>query len=417
MRAEIITVGTEILLGEVVNTNAQYLARQCAGLGLDVYHHVSCGDNHRRLREVLEVAMHRSDLILISGGIGPTPDDITREVVAETWGRQLTTHEDLVHNIECAYAERGLSRHENVMRQAQMPAGAVPLMNDVGTAPGFLLLDDRCSVACFPGPPEELKKVFQSSLLPRLRESFSLPSTRLFCRDVLTAGVGEATVATVIGRLLREQSDPTVATYAAEGVVRIRLATRASSADEAEEKFAPAISDLRDQLGDDIFGYDDDTLAGAVGELIRDRAMTLALAESCTGGLLAKMFTDIPGSSAYFLGATVSYADRVKLEMLGVKEETILRHGAVSEQVAGEMAGGARKRMGSDLAVSVTGVAGPSGGTEDKPVGTVCFGIAGPWDVVTGGRKFSGSRARIRNLSAIYALVHLRKLLLRQSCG
>ncbi len=415
MRAEIITVGTEILLGEIINSNAQYLARQCAGLGLDVYHHISCGDNHRRLREVLEQAMQRSDLILVSGGIGPTPDDITREVVAETWGRELTRDEYLLRDIECAYAERGLSTHENVMRQAQRPCGSVALTNDVGTAPGFLLVDERCSVACLPGPPGELRSMFEVSLLPELEDRFSLPPARLFSRDVLTAGVGEATVATTINSLLRDQSDPTIATYAAEGVVRVRLATRAGSAGEAEEKFAPVLEELQNLLGDGIFGYDDDTLSGAVGGMIAKRGMTLALAESCTGGLLAKMFTDVPGSSEYFLGGTVSYANSVKRDVLGVDENLMIQHGAVSEQVAGAMARGAARQLESDLAVSITGVAGPSGGTEDKPVGTVCFGVYGPWGISTKRRNLSGSRARIRNMSAVFALVLLRRLLLCES--
>ncbi len=415
MRAEIVTVGTEILLGEILNTNARFLSRECAGLGVDVYHHITVGDNAARLREALLVSRERSDLLIVTGGIGPTPDDITRHVVAEAWDRELKLDEALLERMERFYAQRSLAMHANSRRQALIPEGAVPLPNDVGTAAGFFLQDARGSVACLPGPPAEMETMFSDVLLPILRQRDMLPESSLFSHDILTAGIGEASVATRIGRLLREQSDPTIATYAAEGTVRVRLTTRAESQEEAEEKFAPIVEEISELLGSAVYGHNGDSLAGVVGDMLRSRGLTLALAESCTGGMLGGIITDVPGSSDFFLGGIVCYSNAVKTSTLGVPEQLLVAHGAVSEEVAASMAEGAMEVLGSDAAVAITGIAGPSGGTQEKPVGTVVFAIAGPWGLTTERRRLSGSRDTVRRRSAVYALMRIREHLLE--CG
>lgn len=412
MRAEIVTVGTEILLGEILNTNARFLSRECAGLGIDVYHHITVGDNAERLRESLLAGRDRSDLVIVTGGIGPTPDDITRHVVSEAWDRELKLDEDLLQQMECFYAQRSLAMHANSRRQALIPEGAVTLPNDVGTAPGFFLRDARGSVACLPGPPAEMETMFSEVLRPVLHEQGMLPDSRLFSHDILTAGIGEASVAARIDRLIRAQSDPTIATYAAEGTVRIRLATRARSREEAEARFAPVVEEISEALGSAVYGHNGDSLPGIVGEMLRSRGLTLGLAESCTGGMLGGMITEVPGSSDYFTGGIVCYSNTIKTAALGVPEELLIAHGAVSEEVAAAMAGGAMKVLGSDVGIAVTGIAGPSGGAKEKPVGTVVFGFGGPWGVTTERRLLSGSRDTVRRRSAVYALMRLREHLL-----
>lgn len=414
IRAEVITVGTEILLGEILNTNTRYLSKRCAERGIDVYHHVTVGDNHDRLRECLIAARTRADLILVTGGIGPTPDDITREAVADVWGQKLILDPDLLHRMECFYAHRSLNMTANNKRQALIPRGAVPLKNERGTAPGFFLHDQMGSVACLPGPPDEMEPMFSESLIPLLKKYAMLPSTQLFTRDIRTAGIGESALASEIDSLLRNQSDPTLATYAGEGMVRIRLATRARTPSEAQEKFASVTRRVEEILGSHVYGYDDDSLSGAVGEILRSRELTLAVAESCTGGFLGEMITQTPGASDYFKGGIICYANAVKMGSLGVEEDLLLRHGAVSEPVAAAMAEGVMRALDASVSIAVTGVAGPGGGSDEKPVGTVALAFGGPWGVVTQRRVFSGSRQSIRRISAISALVRLRELILNK---
>ncbi|MFO7942498.1 MAG: competence/damage-inducible protein A [Bacillota bacterium] len=413
MRAEIIAVGTELLLGEVLNTNAQYLSSECARLGIDVYHHVTVGDNRSRLVRALAEARERADLVLVTGGLGPTPDDITREAVAEAWGRKIVTDPELLDDIKTYFCNRHVEMTSNNESQAQMPEGAIPLRNSKGTAPGFYLDDGVAAVACLPGPPGELETMFSRVLVPLLDSKGLIPKSHLYSRDVLTAGLGESTAASMLEDLIERQTDPTIATYSSAGTVRIRLTTRAESPEEAEENFAAVLRKLKERIGEHIYGYDADTLSRRVGRDLSSRYLTLSLAESCTGGGLAAAITDTPGSSKYFLGGTVTYSNESKENLLGVATEILVEHGAVSEAVASAMAGGCRELFGSEIAISVTGVAGPGGGTDEKPVGTVCFGFAGPWGVETERHYFSGDRAGIRRRSCVYALVGLRRRLLR----
>ncbi len=396
MRAEIITVGTEILLGEITNTDARFLGKQCARLGIEVYHQVTVGDNQKRLSQSLRQARDRSDLILVTGGLGPTPDDITRQVVSEVWDRELIRAD-----------ENTSSGH-----QCMIPRGSVPLKNRVGTAWGFFLGNECADVACLPGPPSELRPMFKDSLMPLLDREGVLPDTGLFSRSVLVSGMGESTVAKKLARVLDEQQDPTVAIYAERGRVRVRLTTRAAGEKQAAEKLTPVAEAIRSILGKHVYGFDDQTLAGALGEILRERNMSLALAESCTGGLLGKMLTDTPGSSDYFRGGIIAYSNQSKRLHLDVPEQLLVEHGAVSREVAESMVQGARASFSSEVAASITGIAGPGGAAPGKPVGTVCFGFAGPWGCCSRQRRFRGDREYVRRRSAMFSLSRLRELLL-----
>ena len=405
MQAEIVTVGTELLLGEILNTNTQFLSRQCARMGIDVFHHVTVGDNFERLAEGLKNALKRADLVLVTGGLGPTPDDITREVVAHVWEK------DMVHIPGTRDSADDMRRQ----RQCMIPEDSIPLDNDAGTAWGFFLSDAQADVACLPGPPAELQSMFDKSLRPLLEDR--APAGRLFSRDILTAGMGESSVASELEDLLREQTDPTIAIYAEEGRVRIRLTTRAEKEKQAEEKLEDTLNQIRQRLDKHIFGYDSDTLSKTVGQLLRDRNETVAVAESCTGGMLGEMFTMVPGASDYFLGGMIAYSNEVKRDLLLVSNKLLCEHGAVSCSVAASMAEGARTQLSSDTAISITGIAGPGGAVPGKPVGTICFGLAGPWGVASERKTFNGNRQYIRKRSVRYALDQLRRHLSRDIQG
>ena len=410
-------MGTELLLGEVLNTNAQFLSRFCAHHGLDVYHHVTVGDNWERLSDALVRARRRADLVLISGGLGPTPDDITREVVADIWGCPLRADAKEMRVIEGFFRRRGVPMTENNRRQALLPQGAVSLPNPNGTAPGFYLEHDDAHVAALPGPPRELEPMVTASLGPLLKASDRLPASRLYSRDLLLAGIGESQVAERIADLLRDQDDPSIATYAGGGRIRIRLATRAKDEAEALASFRPVLDVLKSRLGAFIYGYDDETLPGAVGRLLKARGLTLGVAESCTGGGLAHWMTEIPGASDYFSGGLVTYSNASKIALLEVAPSTIERYGAVSIPVAKAMALGAAKRLNAEVSAAITGVAGPSGGTPEKPVGLVCFAFYGPWGLTSEDVQFNGSRALIRERSIIHTLMRLRQHLGEEQAG
>lgn len=376
-RAEIITVGTELLLGEIVDTNAAHLSRRLADLGIDVYHRTTVGDNWTRFATALGQALQRADIIFLTGGLGPTEDDLTRSVVAAVTGRTIQVNDEALRHIEDYFRSTGRIMSANNRRQAMFPEGAEALFNGEGTAPGIWLEHDHRLIICLPGPPAELRPMFEKQILPRLRKRFG-DRESLITRVMRFAGIGEAALAEALDDLIAAQIDPTLALYAGRGEVRLRLATRASSAEEADQRFAPIETEVRKRVGRHLYGYDDETLEGAVGKLLDQEGATLAVAESCTGGFLGHRVTNVPGSSRYFLGGVIAYANDIKTAQLGVSAADLQKHGAVSAVVAEAMARGVRDRIGSTYGISVTGIAGPDGGTEDKPVGTVFIGWAGP---------------------------------------
>lgn len=408
MVVELVFVGTELLLGEILNTNARFLGQQLGAMGLDCYFHVTVGDNSGRLAGVLRTALNRSDVVITSGGLGPTLDDLTREVAAEVAGKPLQLNEAVLEGIQGFFERLGRKMTDNNQRQAMVPEGARVLPNRVGTAPGLIIPAAEKALILLPGPPRELQPMFSDSVLPYLEERRGGVPLSIVSRTLKFCGIGESAVEDRLLDLVQNQTDPNIAPYAKLGEVHLRLSTKAPSAATGLERIAPVEKQIRDRLGDFIFGVDEDTLEQAVGSLLRDRKLTVALAESCTSGLVGQRITTVAGSSDYFLGSAVVYADTAKIALLGVSPELLAGFGAVSEEVARAMAQGARQVFGADMALSVTGIAGPGGGSPGKPVGTVCFGLATTEGTLSKRALFRGSRADIRERSAQEALVMMR---------
>ena len=374
--AEILCVGTELLLGDIVNTNAAFLSRELAALGLGVYRHTAVGDNPQRLAKALEEALERADLVITSGGLGPTYDDLTKETVAAAFGLPLELHGHSLKRIEDYFARLGRAMTPNNAKQAMMPVGATVFDNDYGTAPSLAVTDKDTgkTVIMLPGPPGELIPIFRQKIAPYLRER---TDAVLVSKNIHIFGLGESAVEDKIRDIMTESENPTVAPYCKEGEVRLRVTAKADSETAAAELCDGMIEKiLSTEVGKFVYGIDVDSLERAlVGKLI-EKGRTLCCAESCTGGLIAQRITDVSGCSAVFFGGCVTYTNEMKMALLGVSGETLGRYTAVSPQTAMEMARGARLRLGTDIAVSATGYAGPTGGTESDPVGTVYIGLS-----------------------------------------
>lgn len=374
--AEILCVGTELLLGDIVNTNAAFLSRELAALGLGVYRHTAVGDNPQRLAKALDEALERADLVITSGGLGPTYDDLTKETVAAAFGLPLELHGHSLKRIEDYFARLGRVMTPNNAKQAMMPVGATVFDNDYGTAPSLAVTDKDTgkTVIMLPGPPGELVPIFRQKIAPYLSER---TDAVLVSKNIHIFGMGESAVEDKIRDIMTESENPTVAPYCKEGEVRLRVTAKADSETAAAELCDGMIEKiLSTEVGEFVYGIDVDSLERAlVGKLI-EKGRTLCCAESCTGGLIAQRITDVSGCSAVFFGGCVTYTNEMKMALLGVSGETLERYTAVSPQTAMEMARGARLRLGTDIAVSATGYAGPTGGTESDPVGTVYIGLS-----------------------------------------
>jgi len=410
-----VAVGTEILLGDIVNTNAQFLSQRLAALGVDVYHQVAVGDNPGRMAEVFRKALERANLVVVTGGLGPTEDDLSKEVMAQVLGRPLEFDPEVMAEIEGFFRRRGRPLTPNARKQALVPRGARILPNPVGTAPGLFLEEAGKVVVLLPGPPGELSAIWDRYAEPILRER-GAGGQVILSRTLKVCAMGEAQVAHLVQDLFA-WDNPTVAPYAKPGEVHLRVTAKASGPEQARALIAPVEDEIRRRLGWRVFGADRETLAQAVGEKLAARGLTLAVAESCTGGMLGARITSVPGSSRYFLGGIISYANEVKESELGVPARLIQQQGAVSEQVAGAMAQGVRARLGADLALAVSGVAGPGGGKPGKPVGTVCFALAGPEGVFTWSDFLRGDREEVRQRACQVALTTLYRYLVTGSPG
>ena len=411
--AEILTVGTEILLGDLVDTNSAYLGGRLAALGVSVYRHTTVGDNAERITAALRDAASRADLVITTGGLGPTSDDLTNQCLGEAAGREMVEYPEARRHVDEMFRRFGRKPTPSNYKQAIFPEGSKLIPNPVGTAMGAMLELDGALVATFPGVPGEMRRMFEDTLEPLIRER---SEGAIVSRTLWFTGIGESALAEQVQHLL-DASDPTVAPLAGQGKVRLRITTRANTPEEAEEKITPVANEILARLGDYYFGEDDETLESALGKLLTERGATLALAESCTGGLLAKRLTDEAGASAYFIEGLVTYSNESKERLLGVPNDLLVRHGAVSEPVAGAMAEGVRKVTGTDYGLSVTGVAGPSGGSEEKPVGLVFVGISD--EKGTGVERLDlsawrRSREAIRERSANRAFDLLRHRILGQ---
>ncbi|MDA8211774.1 MAG: competence/damage-inducible protein A [Clostridia bacterium] len=412
MKAEIIAVGSELLLGQIVNSNAQYLSKRLSELGIDVFYHTVVGDNEGRLVEVLNRALERSELVITTGGLGPTMDDLTKETVAKVLGLPMILHQASLEHIRSFFAQRGRIMPESNTKQACFPEGAKILANEVGTAPGAVVEAGGKTVIILPGPPFELKLMFEKAAVPCLTQGHAYQGEVILSRVMRIFGKGESTVEELVKDLLEQQTNPTIAPLAQVGEINLRITAKGKGKAQAEALMSGVLGELEKRLGTIIFGYDDQDLETVVGQKLKELGFTISLAESCTGGLISSRFTDVPGSSAYFQYGVVSYSNSAKEVFLGVKEDTLLTYGAVSEQTAREMAGGIREKMGTTLGLAVTGIAGPDGGTPEKPVGLVYIALASAQEVMVKKFQFGGPRKNIKLLTANAALNLVRLYLL-----
>ncbi len=424
MSAEIICIGTELLLGDILNSNAQYLAQELARLGIPHYFQNVVGDNLGRIHEVMKIASQRSSILIFTGGLGPTPDDLTTEAIASFFNLSLEEKEKIMKDIETKFKERGREMTANNRKQALMPKGAEILPNLTGTAPGIILQpfqenvnhpQQKLTIFTFPGVPSEMKQMWRDTAVPFLR-SQGWGQEVIFSEMMRFRGIGESALAEKVNHLF-SLSCPTVAPYASLGEVKLRVSAKAKSEEEAKQLIKPVVEEIKAIALDDYFGSDDDTLGGVVGKRLKARGETVSVAESCTGGGLGAMFTAEPGSSAYFYGGIIAYSNQVKIRQLGVLESDIEQFGAVSETVAKQMAEGVKKRLETDWGIGITGIAGPDGGTETKPVGLVYIAIASPdGSVKVYELKLGHNRGReaIRYLTNCFALDQLRRKLLME---
>ncbi len=375
--AEILCVGTELLLGEVINTNAAYISRQLARLGISVYHTSVVGDNPDRLKKAVLEAISRADLLILSGGLGPTYDDLTKETVAEVLGLPMIRDERILAQIEAFFASFGQKMPPNNAKQADIPSGAAAIPNRTGTAPGIFIEADKNVVVLLPGPPFELQPMFEEFVFPRLRD---MSDKILISHNLHIMGMGESEVEMHLIDLMKNSTNPSLAPYAKEGEMRLRIGALASSESEGEKMCAEMIEKVKSSpVGKYVYALDASNIEKLTVEALKEKGLTLAAAESCTGGLLGKRLTDIPGASSVFLGGFITYSNESKINLLGVSPKTIEEHSAVSPNTAEEMARGARERLGANIAVSITGEAGPNPDPATKQdVGTVFIGISTP---------------------------------------
>jgi len=409
MTAEILSVGTELLLGDIVNTNAAFLSKELAKLGINVYVETTVGDNAARLLDAYRNAFARADLVITTGGLGPTEDDLTKEVAAEYFGLTLVEDAESMRLLKGYFAKSGSHMTANNLKQAFIPEGAIVLTNANGTAPGCMVEANGKILVMLPGPPNECVPMYHSEVAPKLKKH---TDSMFVSKTLHLVGIGESAMETEIKDLLDVQTNPTIAPYAKTGECTLRITAKAVDEAEAARIIAPVADELCRRFGTKIYGEDDTNLAETLVRLLTAKGMTIAMAESCTGGLLTSAIADVPGASAVLVEGAVTYANAAKMNRLGVKEETLAQHGAVSRETAAEMAEGIAKTSGADVGVSTTGIAGPDGGTAEKPVGLVYVGLyfRGKAEVIE--LRLSGNRRKIRERTVISALDMARRAML-----
>ncbi|MBQ7257199.1 MAG: competence/damage-inducible protein A [Abditibacteriota bacterium] len=408
MIAEIISCGTELLMGQIVDTNSATLSAELPKLGIDLYFRETVGDNKDRLASVIKKALDRSDIVFTIGGLGPTDDDITKETVAEVTGHTLELNEECLEELKAYFKNSDKHFSLTNYKQVMFPKDAYILKNPIGTAPGCVFEKDGKYVIIMPGPPREFIKMYKEQVVPFLRAKTQ--GEIIVSRSVKTFGISES----LLGEKLKDltgQTNPTVADYIGDGDIEVRVTAKGASKEECEELLKPTIERIESILGDYIYGYDDDTIPTLVKDLLLNNNLTISLAESCTGGLIAKTLTDYSGISASFLFGAVTYSNFAKMKVLGVKEETLKKHGAVSPETALEMVQGVEKLTGSDVAVSVTGIAGPKSDDTQKPVGLVYLNIYYKGEYHPYKLNLIGSRENIRKRASLTALNEIRKLI------
>ena len=410
MLAEIITIGDEILIGQIVDTNSAWIAKKLNEIGIEVKQISSVSDSREHIINALREAESRADIVLITGGLGPTKDDITKKTLCEYFNASLRFDDDVYKNIKALFSGFGLKVTELNRMQAEVPDNCTVIHNANGTAPGMWFSPKgRAVFISMPGVPYEMMSMMENEVLPKLTKRFKTPA--IVHRTVLTQGIGESFLSEKISDWENRLGEENIklAYLPSPGIVRLRLSAKGEDKKNLTEKVTKKTEELHAIIPGYIFGYDDDELESIIGKLLIERGQTLSTAESCTGGYIAHRITSVSGSSAYYKGSVVSYSNRIKISSLGVSEKTLSKYGAVSEQVAREMAEGVQKKLETDFAIACTGIAGPEGGTAEKPVGTVWIAIATPDKVKTKKFLFGDNRARNIHITAITALNMLRK--------
>lgn len=412
MVCELISVGTELLLGNIVNTNTQFLAEKCALLGLSMYHQVTVGDNRERLTQVIRTALDRSDIVILTGGLGPTEDDLTKEVCAEVMGFSLAEDPHTRQMIE-SYFKNNIYKEipDNNWKQAIVPQGAIVLDNHNGTAPGLILEKDNKTAILLPGPPNELIPLFNEQVYPYLEK---LRPEVIRSQMVKVCGIGESQVEDKLLDLIDSQTNPTIATYAKTGEVHLRITASAATTEEADSMIKPVVKEIKKRLGDAVYSTkENESLEMAVVRLLKKNGLTVTTAESCTGGMLAARLVNVPGVSDVYREGYITYSNKAKRRLLDVNKSTLKKYGAVSEQTAREMAIGGVFANGADVCVATTGIAGPDGGTEEKPVGLVYISCYLKDKVTVERFQFKGNREKIREQTVVKAMDLLRRSILK----
>ncbi|WP_042273020.1 competence/damage-inducible protein A [[Clostridium] dakarense] len=410
MKAEIVTVGTEILLGDIVNTNSNYLAKELASSGTEVYYQISIGDNENRLLQVLDDSLKRSDIVITTGGLGPTDDDITKEVACKYFNQELILHEPSLNKIKSHFEKLNIELTENNKKQAYFPKNSIILENKNGTAPGAILKKDGKIIIVLPGPPREMIPMFENYVKPYLQNT---TDSILESKVLRLFGIGESLLEDKIIDIIKEQSNPTIAPYVGDMDVTLRITAKAKDKKEANNLISEVEDKIRERVGEFIYAKGDTSIEEVVAKLLVEKNMTISTSESCTGGLVSASLINYPGISSVFMEGCVTYSNEAKINRLGVKKETLDTYGAVSEQTAREMAEGIAKNFNTNIGLSTTGIAGPEGGSNDKPVGLVYIGIYINGKTIVNKFVFNGNRQQIRMRATKALLNELRIELLK----
>lgn len=409
LKAEIITIGDELLYGSVVDTNAAHIGQRLTEIGIEPVWATTIGDDLDAIRQALDLATYRADVVVVTGGLGPTHDDVTKTAIADVTGQRLIFHEEILHQVEEMFQQRNIPMPESNRVQAFIPEGATVLDNPIGTAPGFMLTHGRATVFIMPGVPREMVKMMAEQVIPRLQER---AGGRVILHRVLkTSGISESGLSEQIADLIAAATDVKVASLPQSTGINLRLTANAATREEAWQRISALEAQVYERAGQSIYGTDDETIEQVVGRLLTERGATIAVAESCTGGLITDRLTDVPGSSAYFDRGLIAYSNAAKVQNLGVPEEIIKAHGAVSAETAAAMADGSRRLSRTTFGLSTTGVAGPSGGTAAKPVGLVYISLAHEGGTITREFRFGNDR-RNNKVRATQAALNLVRVFL-----
>jgi nicotinamide-nucleotide amidase len=406
--AEIINVGTEILLGDILNTNSRYLSRRLAETGYSVFYQTVVGDNEKRLLDTINLAKSRCDVIILTGGLGPTNDDITKETVAKALNLNMYENIEVLNKIKDFFKRRDIEMTRNNVKQALMPEGSIILENNNGTAPGVMIDKEDKIFIILPGPPNELEPMFENCVIPILKDK---SDKIIVSRTLKLVGIGESTASQILEDILNNQTNPTIAPYAKQSEVHFRITAKADNVEVCNELIDGLEAKVRYRLGEYIYTTSDKELKQVIVEKLINNKLTLSIAESCTGGLLSSLIVNCSGASKIFKEGIVTYANEAKINELNVDKHIIDTYGAVSQETARAMAMGLKNKVNTDISIATTGIAGPGGGTEEKPVGLVYIAIAYKKDIYVKKYNFTGNRTKIRNNAAKYALIHLNKII------